>query len=71
MDNKPGATLADWAAPVASGTGDGGTVELDAGGAEGSYVLVWITDLGETEPRAVGGQSLIFVELADIEVLGR
>ncbi|MCB1250377.1 MAG: serine/threonine protein kinase [Acidimicrobiales bacterium] len=69
--DQPGATLADWGAPVASGTGDGGTVELDAGGAEGSYVLVWITDLGETEPRAVGGQSLIFVELADIEVLGR
>ena len=62
--DRQGATLADWGEPIATRAGAGDEVELDAGGAAGSFVLVWITDLGDGPPR-------VFTEIAEIEVLGR
>jgi hypothetical protein len=44
---SPGATVEDWGAPVASAQGIDGDITLDLGGASGSAVLVWITDLGD------------------------
>ena len=68
--STPGATLEAWGEPVATRTGIDGEVDLDLGGAEGTYVLVWVTDLGDGQPKPVGGRSLIFAEIAEIEVLG-
>lgn len=60
---EPGSTLSEWGAPVATVDGAAAgdtTVEL---GADGSQVLVWITDLGN-------GDGVIF-ELQEAVVRGR
>jgi serine/threonine-protein kinase len=43
----PGATLADWGAPVETREGIAGTAEFDLAGREGGAVLLWITRLGD------------------------
>jgi hypothetical protein len=42
-----GSVLDDWGAPVATADAIGGTATFDLGGASGSSVLVWITNLGD------------------------
>ncbi len=62
-DGDP-STLADWGEPVASlPPAEAGTATIAVSEAEGSRVLVWLTDLGSGS----GGQ----VELSEISVLAR
>jgi hypothetical protein len=42
--------LADWGKPVATLTGIQGNASFDLHGAQGQYVLLWITDLGTGPP---------------------
>jgi serine/threonine-protein kinase len=44
---QPGTTLEDWGQPVAARDALGDTAEFDLGEAEGSYLLLWVTDPGE------------------------
>ncbi len=47
VSDGAGTSLSDWGQPVATVTGaDAGPTTIDLGGATGSHVLVWITDLG-------------------------
>lgn len=46
-----GEVLEDWGEPVDQQSGIAGDVELDLGGEQGRFVLLWITDLGEGPPR--------------------
>jgi hypothetical protein len=41
------ADLAGWGEPVAQAQDIDGGTSFDLGGAEGSHVLLWFTDLGE------------------------
>jgi len=43
--------LADWDAPVDGRVGIDGSVDFDLRGVKGSHVLIWITDLGDGQPR--------------------
>jgi len=45
-------TLEGWGTPVASAQGIAGDHTFDVDGAEGSHVLLWITDLGAAPGRA-------------------
>jgi hypothetical protein len=46
-----GTTLEDWGAAIATGTAlTPGEATFDLDGARGRYVLVWITDLGDSNP---------------------
>ncbi|MEL7207747.1 MAG: protein kinase [Actinomycetota bacterium] len=47
--DEAGSSLADWGEPVGGGQDLDGDAELVVEGAEGSRVLVWITDLGDTQ----------------------
>lgn len=48
---EPGEVLEDWGEPVDEQRGIAGDVELDLGGEQGRFVLLWITDLGDGPPR--------------------
>jgi hypothetical protein len=48
--DSPAADLAGWGEPVDSGSDLSGEVSFDLDGS-GSAVLLWITDLGDGEPR--------------------
>ena len=62
-DGDP-STLADWGEPVASlPPSDAGTATIAVAEAQGSRVLVWLTDLG----AGSGGQ----VELSEVAVVAR
>jgi serine/threonine-protein kinase len=53
VSDAPGASLAEWGAPVAERQAIApGTTTFDLDGARGRYVLLWITDLGDGVPRA-------------------
>ena len=45
--DEAGTDLDDWGAPVTSEVSSGGTTAFDLGGAEGGFVLLWFTGLGE------------------------
>ncbi len=49
--DEPRPGVDGWGAPVAEASGIGATHTFDLGGATGRAVLVWITDLGDGEPR--------------------
>lgn len=49
----PGATLADWGAPVATRSGAGVSEAFDLPGSSVGAVLVWFTDLGEANRLSV------------------
>jgi serine/threonine-protein kinase len=59
---RPGVALVDWGEPVTDQSGIKGNATFDLGGAEGRFVLLWITDPGSEAPY--------HFEAADIEVLG-
>jgi tRNA A-37 threonylcarbamoyl transferase component Bud32 len=51
--DAPPTTLDGWGAPVAQRSGiTPGVTVVDLDGQHGQYVLVWITDLGDSAPRA-------------------
>jgi serine/threonine-protein kinase len=67
--DKPGATLADWGSPVDQKTNINGNATFDLKGTKGSYVLVWITDLG-SGPAAPTGPPNVYVQVSDAPLQG-
>jgi hypothetical protein len=63
VSDQPGATLADWKQPVASFANNNGNAAVDLQGAQGQYVLIWITDLGNGPPR-------VSAEIDDVAITG-
>lgn len=63
VSDGPGQELTDWGDPVAEATDIAGNASFDLGGAEGRFVMLWLTDLGnDPEPT--------YVEVTNLEVLG-
>ncbi len=57
-----GSVLSDWGTPVDRQDGIPGDTTFDLGGQEGAMVLLWITDLGDGDPR-------VAAEVAEVVVL--
>ena len=49
--DQVGDTLEEWGRPVGGGEDFQGDAEFVLDGAEGRFVLIWITDLGDGDPR--------------------
>lgn len=65
VSDSPHTTLADWGERVGTVEAAGaGTTTIDAGDGQGSYVLFWLTDLGDGPPR-------VSFDLQEIVVTGR
>ena len=63
VSDAAGATLADWGEPVANAENIAGNASFDLGGAEGRFVMLWVTDLGD-------GAEPTYFEVSNLEVLG-
>jgi eukaryotic-like serine/threonine-protein kinase len=65
---EAGAELADWGAPVTSATSEGGTTSFDLGDAEGRFLLLWFTGLGD-EPSPDCNDQPFGVSVSDLTVV--
>jgi serine/threonine protein kinase len=63
VSDHAGATLAEWGQPVATFANNNGNAEVDLQGAQGQFVLIWITDLGNGPPR-------VSAEIDDVVITG-
>jgi len=65
VSDSPHTALADWGGPVGTvDAAEAGTTTIDAADGQGSYVLFWLTDLGDGPPR-------VSFDLQEIVVTGR
>ncbi len=66
----PGATIDDWGPAAATATDIQGDADFDAGGTEGQYVLIWITDLGPPAGTGKWGSHDYGITLNEVTVTG-
>lgn len=61
--DKPGGSLADWGRPVAVKSNINGNIDVALQGVKGQYVLLWVTDLGNSPPR-------VAAQIDEVELIG-